>query len=1337
MANMHGNTWQHIRLEGALFSSDLLKEIAEDTALAQKASDYHTNGGLSIGDSIGSAYQNALRMKDVFKAREANPTYDKRKATVDFVTGVFRSCLDWNVFSSVRSELGYPIQRKAFEIVPLTINPYDVGLDQHVDGENGRRKSVFQMLQEYLDVKGKEEWGVVSNGYSVRLLRSSPTLTRPQFLEFDLISILSEDNYAEFSIFWKIMHSSRFWDRDNSSRMTIWEEWRTTVITGGERVREGLRIGVQHALLLWGTGFLSEKGNDGLRMAFLGGKIDARGYFHELLRLAYRFLFLFATEERTAGNGIRLLFLQDDGLAKERDLYDRGYSLARLRPLLSGTSERNAFTDLWETQKVVFRSLANGERRLALPALGGLFSAETCPDLMQASMSNEVFLTALESLRWMQKDGRFSWIDYKNMGTEELGSVYESLLELVPVVDMATNTFRFIGVEDEDGTNAGNARKTSGSYYTPHFLVEQLLSTTLKPEIEKRLAENKTDGERINSLLSLTVVDPACGSGHFLISAAQAIAVQISHLQPGGDSPDGYRNALRDVIRHCIYGVDLNPMAVELTKMALWLESFEPGKPLGFLDSHIRTGNSLLGVFDLSILDKGIPKDAYEASTGDDKAFCKDLAAQNKKGLKNLDSLKWQSDQGDLFEEGKSASVKIDLDLLPEETLDEVTDKKVKFAAIEKEEKTSDDSVSADVYIGAFLLRKIPGTPVPTTDTLNRLRNHYPYVDGDEIAIRNACAKSRDNRAFHWKLEFRKVFAKGGFDIVLGNPPWDKIKLQEKEFFASRNPEIANAQNASKREKLINKLSGGNELEKQLYREYVAELHGFERLSLFVHLLASDDGQYPLSGTGDVNMYALFAELFTKIKAKEGRVGTVIPSGISTDDNTQALFSSFVNGGKLSSLYDFENHGIFPAVHNSYKFSLLTLGPSKQADFACFLHGIQELDDDRRHFQLSDDDFDLFNPNTHTLSMFRSKKDAELVLKMYHHAKVLIRQKSENREEDNPWKVSFGTLFHMSNDSSLFKDHDDGHCYPLYEAKMMHQYDHRWASYNGRRDDKGNPKPDDVPDEKKRNPNYEVTPQYWIEKREVWNKLSDVPKTIKDVWYTKDVSALRGLLPTCDDSELVQISNERDILQAMDFIMEKRCPKYLMGWRDITNSTNQRTTIATILPLCGTNNHFFLMNCKYSKLLLANMNSLVFDYITRNKMGGTDLNYFYMRQLCFIPPLSYSADQQNWLTFHVDQLLATSNKMAEALDCPVHVFDPDERALLRADLDAFYARKYGLDRQDLAYILDPADVMGKDWPSITFPGLRDSEIKEFGEYRTKRLVLEAWDRQESEDGPWR
>jgi hypothetical protein len=1326
-----------------------LEQIIKNEATHQKDTDYQIPAGLMMIEEIGRSYQIARALLADFKSRKDNPNTDAYQLTDTFFTKFMSNCLGWTEFQRIRSkrigDYGYPIQKMAFERIPVTVAPWNVGIDVAdsrfgISGNKIRNRSVVQMSQEYLNAVGKSSWGIVSNGLVIRLLRSSPTMARPQYLEFDLFSMLEDDHYSEYTLLWKILHASRVYDSEYQNAMAVWEEWRNETITTGERVRDGLRNGVTKALITLGSGFIANPENVELRQSLECGEITEEDLYHQLLRLVYRFLFLFALEERRAENGLRLVFIPDPSLSKERDLYERGYSLERFREAMLHRSSYNYYADLWKTQQIVFSALASGEPRLALPALGGLFAQEMCEDLDNATLDNAAFLKAMECLRWSQNSsGQYSYIDYRNMGTEELGSVYESLLELVPVVDMPAKAFRFIGIEDEEST-AGNARKTTGSYYTPSFLVDQLIKTALVPVLERTVKEHVQDREQ--ALLSLSVIDPACGSGHFILAAARKIAeyVAIARDDDGVITPSEYRHALRDVIRNCIYGVDLNPMAVELTKMALWLEGYEPGKPLSFLDQHLLYGNSLLGVFDLTILDMGIPKDAFKQLTGDDKEFCSNLAKQNAVGLKSFKEDRDNQAQWNILVSGAQQDIFGSVDSMPEDDVHDIEHKAGEYHRLKGLIEKNPDFIAADMYLGAFLLEKHSGIAVPTSQTLYRYKLLQSPSKIDLVAIESARAACKKAKVLHWPFAFPKVFSRGGFDVVLGNPPWEKITIKEQEFFASRNPEIAQAQNAAKRKTLIEKLPLGSDADRAIYQDFLAAEHQADALSAFIHVKEDQSGQYTLSGVGDTNLYALFAELVSKLrKSDTGRAGIIVPTGIATDDSTKQLFASFVENRSLVSLYDIENViKIFPAVDSRVKFSLITLGTAQSADFACFLHSIQELEDDNRHFELTAEDFNLINPNTHTLPIFRSKMDAELAKKIYRKVPVLIDE--SKGEEGNPWGIGFLRMFDMANDSSFFLDSPLANSYPLYEAKMLHQYDHRWATYEP------NGTVRVVTMEEKLDPSFEITPRYWISKKEVFNRIADIPESIRKAWYSGEEHILRKALAASDDLELHQLATADNIWTKMDALLDRRSPKWLMGWRDIVRSTDERTVIASVFPRSGVGDTFLLMLPKKIKgnslaLLLADQNSLVHDYCARQKVGGIHLKFFTKKQLPVLPLVYYLSRSKEFIIERVKELTITSHHMngwAEEIGFAGELFNfySSDRALKIAEIDALYARLYGLTREELMFILDPESVMGVGYPSQTFPGLKNKEIREYGEYRTMRLVLEAWDRQEKEPELW-
>ena len=685
--------------------------------------------------------------------------------------------------------------------------------------------------------------------------------------------------------------------------------------------------------------------------------------------------------------------------------------------------------------KIVFRSLWHGEKALGLPAVGGLFRGTSLPNLGDARISNKRLLEAVFRLAWITENHTLMRVNWRDMETEELGSVYEALLELPPRFDLEARTF-FFAVGDEA---KGNARKTSGSYYTPDTLVQLLLSSALEPVIERTINENPSGP--VDALLDLTILDPACGSGHFLLAAGRRLATQVAQLRsPGAPSTEDWRHALREVARRCLFGVDRNAMAVELCRTALWIESVDPGKPLTFLDAHIQCGDSLIGVRDLEVLKKGIPDDAYKPLPGDDKGVANAAKKVNRtqRELPKQRSL-FVVGPPDLTSQARS------LEGLPEDDLREVEAKARAFEAYRKGSSWWTTKVACDLYIAAFFRPKLKlqgslagsnaADHVPTTaDMWAALEGHPPQ---GQLTAR-ATSAAEEVHALHWPLAFPQVLAKGGFDCVIGNPPWERIKLQEEEFFATRHPFIAAAKNKAERSQRIDWLAQGmlvrqlnpgsehsntqSEAEKELYAEFTAARRSAEAASAFAHLNSDEGGRYPMTGVGDVNTYALFAETISQLSASTGRAGFIVPTGIATDDSTKRFFSHATQSNRLVSLFDFENtKRIFPAVATLVRFSLVTLGPAAAARFAFLLNSPEQVSDESRWFALSAEDFRLINPNTLTCPVFRSRKDAEVTKRIYKHVPVLIRKAHDGEAEVNAWGVRFMTMFHMSNDSHFFR----------------------------------------------------------------------------------------------------------------------------------------------------------------------------------------------------------------------------------------------------------------------------------------------------------------------------
>ncbi|MBI3726268.1 N-6 DNA methylase [bacterium] len=1047
--------FEALSIEGGLLSPDWLSRVAQLAADQQGAADYGVPKGLNLRDEIGRYWRIAqAHWGDLTSGRASGA--ERGALSERFVTALLRDCFGFTSLAKVPpaviAERTYPIGHAALGgRVPVIVAPVGAGLDSpsSVHGDAGRRRSAFGLAQEFLNAEEKALWGLASDGDTLRILRDNASLTRPAWIQADLARIFTEERYADFAALWLLVHESRFGRPDQPVTECALEAWRAAGREEGTRAREHLRRGVEEALLALGQGFLAHRENTALRGAFQDGTLTKEGYFQQLLRLAYRLIFLLTVEERE-------LLHPSTVPALARKLYADGYSLKRLRERSVKRSAHDRFSDLWEATKIVFRGTATGEPRLGLPALAGIFAKTQCPALDSARLSNSALLLAVFRLSWLREESGLSRVNWRDMGPEELGSVYESLLELVPQV---TDGGRRFGFATGDETK-GNARKTSGSYYTPDSLVQVLLDTALEPVMKARVAANPT--RPAEALLELAIVDPACGSGHFLLAAARRLAAHVARLMAHGTpSAAEYRHALRQVVGHCLHGVDLNPLAVELCKVSLWMEAVEPGLPLTFLDSHIRHGNALLGATP-EIMAKGLPDAAWEVIEGDDKKVATELKKRNKKALEGQADF-WEKTVKD--EAAAVAAAVAALETASDADPVALSRKESSWEGLLESPAYRHQRLVADAWCAAFVWPKKPGdlaVAAPTNDAWWRLRDGQgtPPV----LMVKTVERLARQYRFLHWHLAFPQVFARGGFDVVLGNPPWERVKLTEHEFFASRHDEIANASNATTRKKLIADLPSANV---ELWKEWCAASREAEGQSHFLR----QSGRFPLCGKGDVNTYALFAEHNRTLLGPCGRAGFLAPAGLVTEDTTKEFFQALVETNSLASVFHFENEErVFPGVHHAFRFMLMTIGPTERADLLFFARTTADLRDRERHFTLSALDLAALNPNTRTCPTFRSRRDADLNLTLYRRAGIFMQESDVN---GNPWGVQFATMFHLTNDSALFRSRGDLEAavwvrqsnqyvrdgfrmLPLFEAKMFFHFDHRFCTYEGQSDAQAN-----------------------------------------------------------------------------------------------------------------------------------------------------------------------------------------------------------------------------------------------------------------------------------------
>lgn len=1007
--------FEALSIEGGLLSPEWLSKVAQLQAGTQAEADYCIHKGLNLRDEIGRYWRIAQANWADFKSgREAKA--DAKVTAERFVLALLRDAFGFVALAPIEpvvlQERTYPIGYATLGWrVPVVVAPADSGLDtlSVAFGDGTRRRSAFGLVQEYLNAQEDALWGITSDGASLRIVRDNASLTRPAWIEADLQRIFTEERYADFAALWLLCHETRFGREGQPVTECALETWRSAGREEGTRAREHLRRSVEEALVALGQGFLAHPENASLRAELQNGTLLVKDYFNQLLRLVYRLIFLLTVEERR--------LLHPDGTSDAtKALYENGYGIRRLRERSVRRSAHDRFADLWEGTKVVCRGLIAGEPRLGLPALAGIFAANQCPALDGAKLENRALLLAMFKLAWLRDDGSLARVNWRDMGPEELGSVYESLLELVPQVTKDGRQFTFA----TGGETKGNARKTTGSYYTPDSLVQVLLDSALEPVIADTIAKNPESA--VEALLGLSIVDPACGSGHFLLAAARRLAMHVARLQANGTpSASEYRRALRQVVGRCIFGVDLNPMAVELCKVGLWMEAVEPGLPLTFLNSHIQHGNALLGTTP-ELMAKGIPDAAWDPIEGDDKKTASALKKRNKKaaaGQRSLDTLWTQPEGAEALTVTRAVT---ELDAASDANAEALAKKEERWDGILGSPEYRHQKFVADAWCTAFVWPKQPGEltdAAPTNELWRQLRDGQGKAPA--LTTKTVEDLAGQYRFFHWHLQFPQVFAKGGFDVVLGNPPWERVKLQEQEFFAPRSEEIAKAVNAAARKKLIAKLPEQNP---SLWEEWCAASREAEGLSL----LLRESGAHPLTGVGDINTYAIFAERDRSLLSGTGRLGVILPTGIATDATTAPFFRNLVEKGALVSLYDFENRKpLFPAVDSRFKFCLLTLagadGRIPMADFAFFAHDTADLKREGVRFSLSPEEIKLLNPNTGTCPVFRSRRDAEITLGIYRRVPVLINESDE--ENGNPWGIRFMTMFHMSNDSHLFHTREE------------------------------------------------------------------------------------------------------------------------------------------------------------------------------------------------------------------------------------------------------------------------------------------------------------------------
>lgn len=780
-----------INIEGNLISEEILQKIDNSETVGQLATDFGFGKGGNLRNEIEYAWSRVKLDWKHFSERAKNLPVDDQ-----YGTGLSRRWME-QFFSSLGftltlhrrslvadNNINYVISHTVDNLDEMPIHivgfndpnrPDKNTLDIRSSGGTSRM-SPHATVQEYVNAT-EHLFGITTNGMFLRLVRDSGRLIRLSYLEFDIKRMLDEDKYSEFTLLYRLLHASRFPKRKDVADESIFERYYQDSIESGNRIREGLSEAVKQTLVTLGNGLLQHPENDRLRAAYENGSLTADIFNHQLLRFIYRLLFLIVTEDRD------LIFengLDDPNKARNKEIYYKYYSIERLRKLSTNRFLfEHQYTDLWQSLMQTFSLFEPGHKGKPLgvfPLGGDLFSGGAIHHLQYCKLSNHILLESIRNLNEFADDkGNRMYVNYRSLDVEELGSVYEGLLELAPIIKPNGHTLQFLYEQ-------GSERDFSGSHYTPEDLVKPLIEHSLDYQIEERVRpfyKGEADKETtVQKLLALKVCDISCGSGHILLSAARRIAHEVARIETGEQQPNpqSFRRAIKDVIRHCIYGVDKNPLAVELCKVALWLESHNPGEPLNFLDHHIKCGDAIVGLAHRSELENGIPSEAFKALSGDDRKVANAFRRKNNDELKLRKAKEVQLKVE--FDEVTASSVQEAMEeyrlfnQMPENNPEQIAKKAKAYNKFLDGKGYSFLKLMADTQLAQFFIPKTEkNKEYLMTDAQFRL-----MVEGRDGYQNKQTSKamviSNEERFFHWFLEFPEVFSQGGFDCILGNPPF-------------------------------------------------------------------------------------------------------------------------------------------------------------------------------------------------------------------------------------------------------------------------------------------------------------------------------------------------------------------------------------------------------------------------------------------------------------------------------------------------------------------------------------------------------------------------------------
>lgn len=1128
------------------------------------------------------------------------------------------------------------------------------------------------------------------------------------------------------------------------------------------RVKEPLLAQVDNVLRYICNGFIADTPRTGAAYT----EEERREVFESSVKLLYRCLFLFYAEAR------RLLPSED----RHAGLY-APHSIQTLcreaRKFRWNERNDNAGYDLWQQLKGLVQAVNEGDPSYGVMGYnGGLFDDQEERFLGKHRLRNDFFAPALYWLAFVDPaEGSEEYaIPYQDLEVRHLGEMYEAILEYkVRLADTdyirrrtknGWQTLPAAGQKTQEGDTrikAGDIffgetaleRKQSGSYYTPESLVRFLVGKAVIAPLRERWESGSRDRftayleqartgyddaakrgavrsaeEMVNEfvkreVLPYKVCDPAMGSGHFLVAAANLMADLVVELLAGIEPLSGVTSEKtgapnhwrRLITRHCLYGADFNPLAVNLAKLALWLNCFARDHKLTFLDLHLRSGNSLIGLRDLSAL-RQIP--ARRKDTKRDKEAIEEAEQELPLGLDAEMTAKLGTAAGEI------AAI---LDLAEDDT-DRQRDV---FEEASRGLQTAFGPL-ADLHT-AYLM----DSSIRPRDYA-RLLNHFASGKSEadlwpDLHETWDCVSALRKRHhfFHWPIEFPDVFggrAVSGFSATVGNPPWDVLEPHTLEFYSEYDPNFRALERSAAAKRI-----------KELHAQHPAldeKWASYEALFGEASAWFKEPAAFQALTKGKIDLYKAFLERLFQTTQTGGRVGVLCPSSIYTDESAIPLRRLFFEEAVLDCIYCLSNERyMFANVHHAFRIVVLCASKGGEttevkAGFAIDVRqavSLQEVDGafarwENRPLRIPLNAVRRFSNGALSLMEFNSQLAADVVTKLYRDTPLL------GEAVAGTWNCKQSYEFNMTTDRPLFNQLGQG--YPLYEGKLILAFDHRFTS-----------------------------PNFWVEEK--------VSRNAEENSYWRILKKKKRKPSKLDQEQfrvgfrnIASSTNERAFLAA---VLPPRvaCPHTMV-------------LVRRLVPNEETGNPEEWINSSQSVFLASLFNSFVCDFIIRLKITthldmhfvyslpvprlgsghAKDASYFWpvvaraLRLICTteeyaalwaeifpqLPAVTLSDLRAAPAAYGPAHEQSLRKRLAESWSsfratwtpgCGLHDRKPDrrddgDRAQTRAELDALIAHLYGLTKAEFAYILD------------TFPVLRRKEIAAFGEYQSKRKALEEYDR---------